>query len=113
MLCVNMQTSFMHPPFGFALFYLRGVAPKEVKSSDIYWGALPWVGLQIIMVFAVMAFPALVTTLLDKPVAVAASQDYNFQNESSEPNETGNSASKLKTPDEDAPVVFQLDKQTK
>jgi len=41
MLCVNMQTSFMHPPFGFALFYLRGVAPKEVKSSDIYWGALP------------------------------------------------------------------------
>jgi TRAP-type C4-dicarboxylate transport system permease large subunit len=43
MLCVNMQTSFMHPPFGFALFYLRGVAPKEVKSSDIYWGALPWV----------------------------------------------------------------------
>ena len=43
MLCVNMQTSFMHPPFGFALFYLRGVAPKEVKSSDIYWGAIPWV----------------------------------------------------------------------
>ena len=38
MLCVNMQTSFMHPPFGFALFYLRGVAPREVKSSDIYWG---------------------------------------------------------------------------
>ena len=38
-----MQTSFMHPPFGFALFYLRGIAPKEVKSSDIYWGAVPWV----------------------------------------------------------------------
>jgi hypothetical protein len=50
MLCVNMQTSFLHPPFGFALFYLRGVAPKEVKSSDIYWGALPWIGLQLIMV---------------------------------------------------------------
>ena len=47
MLCVNMQTSFLHPPFGFALFYLRGVAPKEVKSSDIYWGALPWIGLQV------------------------------------------------------------------
>ena len=45
MLCVNMQTSFLHPPFGFALFYLRGVAPKEVKSSDIYWGAMPWIGL--------------------------------------------------------------------
>src|SRR5207247_6217495 len=65
MLCVNMQTSFMHPPFGFALFYLRGVAPKEVKSSDIYWGALPWVGLQLIMVALVIAFPVLVTGLLD------------------------------------------------
>ena len=52
MLCVNMQTSFLHPPFGFALFYLRGVAPKEVKSSDIYWGAMPWIGLQAIMVAA-------------------------------------------------------------
>ncbi|HUN69317.1 MAG TPA: TRAP transporter large permease subunit, partial [Burkholderiales bacterium] len=47
---VNMQTSFMHPPFGFALFYLRGIAPKEVKSSSIYWGAIPWVALQLIMV---------------------------------------------------------------
>jgi TRAP-type mannitol/chloroaromatic compound transport system permease large subunit len=70
MLCVNMQTSFMHPPFGFALFYLRGVAPKEVKSSDIYWGALPWVGLQMIMVALVIAFPITVTALLDKPSTV-------------------------------------------
>ena len=67
MLCVNMQTSFMHPPFGFALFYLRGVAPKEVKSSDIYWGALPWVGLQMIMVALVIAFPITVTILLEGP----------------------------------------------
>jgi tripartite ATP-independent transporter DctM subunit len=66
MLCVNMQTSFMHPPFGFALFYLRGVAPKEVKSSDIYWGALPWVGLQLVMVGLVIVFPQMVTALLDK-----------------------------------------------
>ena len=65
-LCVNMQTSFMHPPFGFALFYLRGVAPKEVKSSDIYWGAVPWVILQLIMVVVVVAFPISVTGLLDK-----------------------------------------------
>ncbi|NRR30171.1 TRAP transporter large permease subunit [Oxalobacteraceae bacterium] len=65
MLCVNMQTSFMHPPFGFALFYLRGVAPKEVKSSDIYWGALPWVGLQMVMVLLVAAFPQTVTMFLD------------------------------------------------
>ena len=68
MLCVNLQTSFMHPPFGFALFYLRGVAPKEVKSSDIYWGAIPWVFLQLILVALVIAFPKQVTMLLDKAV---------------------------------------------
>jgi TRAP-type mannitol/chloroaromatic compound transport system permease large subunit len=70
MLCVNMQTSFLHPPFGFALFYLRGVAPKEVKSSDIYWGAMPWIGLQMIMVLLVIIFPVTVTGLLDKPLNV-------------------------------------------
>jgi tripartite ATP-independent transporter DctM subunit len=70
MLCVNMQTSFLHPPFGFALFYLRGVAPKEVKSSDIYWGAVPWIGLQMIMVLLVIIFPVTVTGLLDKPLNV-------------------------------------------
>ncbi len=73
LLCVNMQTSFMHPPFGFALFYLRGIAPKEVKSSQIYWGAIPWVVLQLIMVGIVIAFPKLVTVALDKPVDPAAS----------------------------------------
>jgi hypothetical protein len=108
MLCVNMQTSFMHPPFGFALFYLRGVAPKEVKSSDIYWGALPWVGLQLIMVAVVIAFPALITTLLDKPAAITQSQDYNFT--SGEDSKPGAPASKV---DEDAPVTFQLDKPVK
>ena len=77
MLCVNMQTSFLHPPFGFALFYLRGVAPKEVKSSDIYWGAMPWIGLQALMVVLVIAFPITVTGLLDKPadVDLKSSQD--------------------------------------
>jgi tripartite ATP-independent transporter DctM subunit len=104
MLCVNMQTSFMHPPFGFALFYLRGVAPKEVKSSDIYWGALPWVGLQLIMVLVVIAFPALVTTLLDKPAAVIQSQEYNFGNTAD-----GSSLAPSRPKDEDAPVIFQLD----
>jgi tripartite ATP-independent transporter DctM subunit len=108
MLCVNMQTSFMHPPFGFALFYLRGVAPKEVKSSDIYWGALPWVGLQLIMVGLVIAFPALVTTFLDKPAAVVQSQDFNFITGE----ETNSNLSPNKV-DEDAPVVFQLDKPIK
>jgi tripartite ATP-independent transporter DctM subunit len=65
MLCVNVQTSFMHPPFGFALFYLRSVAPKEVKSSDIYWGSIPWVALQLIMVVLVIAVPQSVTYFLE------------------------------------------------
>ena len=107
MLCVNMQTSFMHPPFGFALFYLRGVAPKEVKSSDIYWGALPWVALQLVMVVLVMAFPAMVTTFLDKPAAVVQSQDFNFTGVDENKPEQTNKV------DEDAPVTFQLDKPVK
>ena len=41
LICANIQTSFMHPPFGFALFYLRGIAPHEVKSCDIYWARSP------------------------------------------------------------------------
>ncbi len=61
LLGVNMQTSFMHPPFGFALFYLRSVAPKEVKTSDIYWGAMPFVLIQVIMVALIIAFPHLVS----------------------------------------------------
>jgi TRAP-type mannitol/chloroaromatic compound transport system permease large subunit len=74
LLCVNMQTSFMHPPFGFALFYLRGIAPKEVKSSQIYWGAIPWVVLQLIMVAIVIFWPGLVTFALDKPNGVDPSK---------------------------------------
>jgi TRAP-type mannitol/chloroaromatic compound transport system permease large subunit len=73
MLGVNMQTSFMHPPFGFALFYLRSVAPRErykdrvtalmtepVTTGQIYWGAVPFVVIQCIMVGLVIAFPAMV-----------------------------------------------------
>src|SRR5262249_36520539 len=44
LICANIQTSFMHPPFGFALFYLRGIAPKSIRTADIYWGAIPWIG---------------------------------------------------------------------
>ena len=69
LLGANMQTSFMHPPFGFALFYLRGVAPKSLKSSDIYYGALPWVGLQLILVAIVIFIPESVTYFVDKPTA--------------------------------------------
>ena len=61
LLSVNMQTSFMHPPFGFALFYLRSVAPKKVKTSDIYWGAVPFVGIQVIMVSLIIIFPSMIS----------------------------------------------------
>jgi TRAP-type mannitol/chloroaromatic compound transport system permease large subunit len=70
---VNMQTSFMHPPFGFALFYLRSVAPREpyndrvtgkrtdgITTGQIYWGAIPFVVIQVIMVLLVILFPAMV-----------------------------------------------------
>ena len=61
LLAVNMQTSFMHPPFGFALFYLRSVAPASVKTTDIYWGAIPFVCIQIIMVALIIIFPNIVS----------------------------------------------------
>jgi TRAP-type mannitol/chloroaromatic compound transport system permease large subunit len=61
LLSVNMQTSFMHPPFGFALFYLRSVAPKAVKTSDIYWGSVPFVGIQLLMVALIIAFPSMIS----------------------------------------------------
>jgi tripartite ATP-independent transporter DctM subunit len=70
LLGANMQTSFMHPPFGFALFYLRGIAPPQVKSSDIYWGALPWVGLQLILVAILIAWPGLVLDFVPKDMPV-------------------------------------------
>ncbi len=60
LLGINMQTSFMHPPFGFALFYLRSVAQKEVRTGDIYWGAVPFLFIQVCMVALVVAFPGLV-----------------------------------------------------
>jgi tripartite ATP-independent transporter DctM subunit len=79
LLCVNMQTSFMHPPFGFALFYLRGIAdtlfkngsiPRKVESRDIYLGAIPWVLMQLVLVVIVIFVPQTVTVFLDKEVAV-------------------------------------------
>ncbi len=79
LLCVNMQTSFMHPPFGFALFYLRGIADtlfkegrieKPVKSNDIYLGSIPWVIMQLVLVVIVIFVPQSVTMFLDKEQAV-------------------------------------------
>jgi TRAP-type mannitol/chloroaromatic compound transport system permease large subunit len=79
LLAVNMQTSFMHPPFGFALFYLRSVAPDKaytdritrrriepVTTMQIYWGAVPFVLIQIVMVGLIIAFPTLVSGNLEK-----------------------------------------------
>ncbi|MCG8456802.1 MAG: TRAP transporter large permease subunit, partial [Holophagales bacterium] len=56
--------SFLTPPFGFALFYLRGVAPEEVKTSQIYRGALPFIGIQVIGLILIILFPEIVTYLL-------------------------------------------------
>jgi len=75
---VNMQTSFMHPPFGFALFYLRSVAPPVVRTSEIYWGAVPFVGIQVIMVALIIAFPGIVTVGLDRPVQTSGSTPVLF-----------------------------------
>jgi tripartite ATP-independent transporter DctM subunit len=61
---VNLQTSFLTPPFGFALFYLRGVAPREITTPDIYRGVLPFVGLQIVGLAVVIAFPDLASWLI-------------------------------------------------
>jgi len=87
LLAVNMQTSFMHPPFGFALFYLRSVAPikeytdkltgkltQPVTTMQIYWGAVPFVVIQVIMVGLIIAFPGLVSGGLDKAVKVDMNQ---------------------------------------
>jgi TRAP-type mannitol/chloroaromatic compound transport system permease large subunit len=66
LICANIQTSFMHPPFGFALFYLRGIAPKSVKTVDIYWGAIPWLFLQLALVVILIFWPTSVTYWLTK-----------------------------------------------
>ena len=59
----NMQTSFLTPPFGFALFYLRGVAPKEITTGNIYRGVIPFIVLQLLVLVAIIAFPSLVSWL--------------------------------------------------
>ncbi|KAJ56309.1 tripartite transporter [Actibacterium mucosum KCTC 23349] len=63
LIAMNLQTSFLTPPFGFALFYLRGVAPPEVKTIDIYRGVLPFIAIQIAAFILVFSFPALATWL--------------------------------------------------
>ncbi len=67
MMGINLQTSFLTPPFGFALFYLRGVAPESVRTSDIYKGVIPFVIIQIIALVAIWSFPQISTWL---PLAI-------------------------------------------
>jgi TRAP-type mannitol/chloroaromatic compound transport system permease large subunit len=63
MIAVNLQTSFLTPPFGFALFYLRGVAPPEVQTLQIYRGVLPFIMLQIALLIILTVWPELITWL--------------------------------------------------
>ena len=63
MIAVNLQTSFLTPPFGFALFYLRGVAPETITTSNIYRGVVPFIGLQLLLLSLLVAMPKLATWL--------------------------------------------------
>ena len=87
LLGINMQTSFMHPPFGFALFYLRSVAPSEefidkvtgkltkpLTTAQIYWGSIPFVLIQVVMVSMVIAFPSLVLVALERGTKIEPSK---------------------------------------
>jgi tripartite ATP-independent transporter DctM subunit len=79
LICANIQTSFMHPPFGYALFYLRGIAPPSVKSSEIYWGAVPWVFLQLILVLILILWPQSVTYWISDAINVDPSKIIELQ----------------------------------
>ena len=63
MIAINLQTSFLTPPFGFALFYLRGVAPESVATTDIYRGVMPFVAIQLFALTVIAFVPELATWL--------------------------------------------------
>jgi tripartite ATP-independent transporter DctM subunit len=114
LLGVNMQTSFMHPPFGFALFYLRSVAAKApyldkitgkltqpVTTMQIYWGAVPFVCIQVVMVVLVIAFPEMVLHALDRSTVDPSTIEINLPpSDSPEPSQ----------PEYDAPDPAQTPK---
>ncbi|EEY52547.1 TRAP dicarboxylate transporter DctM subunit [Vibrio cholerae CT 5369-93] len=58
LIAMNLQTSFLTPPFGFSLFYLKGVAPKSVTTMDIYRGVVPFILIQILVLISLMVFPS-------------------------------------------------------
>ena len=121
LLAVNMQTSFMHPPFGFALFYLRSVAPTDdykdrvtgqvtakVTTGQIYWGSVPFVLIQIVMVGLIIAFPNLVSGGLAKKAETDIS-NVKIENKAS----TTNDAGKADDPMEAVRRALQQDKDRK
>jgi len=63
MIAINLQTSFLTPPFGFALFYLRGVAPASVETSDMYRGVMPFIAMQVALMLMLAIWPELATWL--------------------------------------------------
>ena len=119
LLAVNMQTSFMHPPFGFALFYLRSVAPAKeyldrqtgrkmapVTTGQIYWGAIPFVVIQVIMVGLIIGFPDLVTG------GLGAKEKVNIENirievPTEEASQTGGSGERLNEEQDDAAKALE------
>ena len=66
MIAINLQTSFLTPPFGFALFYLRGVAPESVTTGQLYRGVIPFVAIQLLALIILSVYPSLVTWLPEK-----------------------------------------------
>ena len=66
LIAINLQTSFLTPPFGFALFYLRGVAPPDFKTSDLYRGVVPFIGIQLLMLLLLCVWPELATWLPER-----------------------------------------------
>jgi TRAP-type mannitol/chloroaromatic compound transport system permease large subunit len=63
--CINLQTSFLTPPFGYSLFYFKGVAPPEYTMGDVYKGIIPFVTIQVIGLAMLVAFPQIITYLPD------------------------------------------------
>jgi len=134
LLAVNMQTSFMHPPFGFALFYLRSVAPHDdytdritkqrlakVTTGQIYWGAVPFVLIQVLMVGLIIAFPNLVSGGLAKKAEIdyskirieAAPEKYSEEPASAPGGAASGASSAEEDPMEAVRRALQQDQQNK
>src|SRR4051794_30755645 len=122
LLAVNMQTSFMHPPFGFALFYLRSVAPTQdyidkitgkltarVTTGQIYWGAIPFVAIQLIMVAVVIAFPSMVTGNLVKSTVDPSKIEMKIPAQEEQPSSPPDFGGQQQKPEE--PPADDLQKQ--